>query len=99
MAGTTYFESIAHCKANMRLKLCVTASNKFWLRILVLTGILLLVHIWTDLEPKSARQLSTVLTKSCWPEQQWRSGAPPGVINPGPVFKPKAPIQGATYAS
>ena len=30
---------------------------------------------------------------------QWRSGAPPGIVNPGPVFKPRTSIQRASCAS
>ena len=41
------------------------------------------------------RVLATILTNSRDLQQHWRSGAPSGVANPGPVFEPRVPIQGA----
>ena len=45
------------------------------------------------------RALATKLTKLRDLQQHWRSGALPGVAKPGLVFKPRAPIQGASCVS
>ena len=44
------------------------------------------------------RTLATKLTKLRDLQQHWRSGAPPGFVNPGPVFKPPTSIQGASLS-
>ena len=44
------------------------------------------------------RALARKLTKSPVLQQHWHSGEPPGIANPGPVFEPRAPIEGASCA-
>ena len=49
--------------------------------------------------PHKKRALARILIKLREPQQHWHTGTLPGVVNPGPAFEPRTPIQGASCAS